>query len=120
VDFLSSRGQDDFLAVLPDDVADGRIGVGSKEQVGRGQVEKVKRVGLEHLAVMHEPADLFGRGGEAVGLHADDLVHGLGRGQVMADRADAAEPLNEDRRFPVRTALDEALEAAELDDVEPA
>ena len=49
---------------------------------------------------------------------ADDDVHGLGRGQVVADRADAAEPLDEDRGLPVGPALDEALEAAELDDVE--
>jgi hypothetical protein len=37
---------------------------------------------------------------------------------VVADRADAAEPLDEDGRFPIGPALDEALEAAELDDVE--
>ena len=43
---------------------------------------------------------------------------GLGRGQVVADRADAAQPLDEDRDLPVGMALDEALEAAELDDVE--
>ena len=45
-------------------------------------------------------------------------VHGLGRGQVVADRADAAQPLHEHRDLPVGAALDEPLEAAELDDVQ--
>jgi hypothetical protein len=39
--------------------------------------------------------------------------------EVVAHRADAAEPLHRDRHLPVRPALDEALEAAELDDVQP-
>jgi hypothetical protein len=38
---------------------------------------------------------------------------------VVADRADAAEPLDEDGGLPVGAALDEALEAAEFDDMEP-
>jgi hypothetical protein len=37
---------------------------------------------------------------------------------VVADRADAAEPLDRDRHLPVRAPLDEALEASELDDVQ--
>ncbi len=37
----------------------------------------------------------------------------------MADRTDAAEPLHGDRHLPVGPALDESLEAAKLDDVQP-
>ena len=101
-----------------DDVADGRVGVHAQEEVGRGEVEEVQGVGLEHLAVVHQAAHLLRRRGQLARPGADDDVHGLGRGQVVADRADAAEPLDEDGGLPVGAALDEALEAAELDDVE--
>jgi hypothetical protein len=47
------------------------------------------------------------------------MVHRLGRRQVVADRADAAQPLHQHRDLPERPALDEALEAAELHDVQP-
>jgi hypothetical protein len=47
-----------------------------------------------------------------------DDVHRLAGGDVMADRADAAQALHGDRHFPVRSAFDEDFEAAELDDVE--
>jgi hypothetical protein len=80
-------------------------------------VEEVQRVALEHLAVVHQPPDLLGRRRQL--LAADDAVHGLGGGQVVADRADAAQPLHDDRHLPVGPAEDEPLEAAELDDVQP-
>ena len=48
----------------------------------------------------------------------DDLVERLRRGQVVADRADPAQPLHHHRHFPVRPALDELLEGPELDDVQ--
>ena len=134
VDLLAGRGQDDLLAELAqedgpggqvlvegddaDDVPDGRVGVHAQEEVGRGEVEEVQGVGLEHLPVVHQAPHLLRRRGELARPGADDDVHGLGRGQVVADRADAAEPLDEDRGLPVGPALDEALEAAELDDVE--
>ncbi len=135
VDLLAGRGQDDLLPELAqqdpldgevpvlegdaDDVPDGRVGVHAEEQVGRDEVEEMQGVGLEHLAVVHEPPHLLGRRREPVGADADDDVHRLGGRQVVAHRADAAEPLDEDRRLPVGAALDEPLEAAELDDVEP-
>jgi hypothetical protein len=37
----------------------------------------------------------------------------------MAHRADPAQALHHDRHFPVGAALDEFLEAAELDDMQP-
>jgi hypothetical protein len=36
----------------------------------------------------------------------------------MADRTDAAKPLDEDRGLPIGPVLDEALEATEFDDME--
>jgi hypothetical protein len=81
-------------------------------------VEEMQGVRLEHLAVVHKPPHLLGRRREPLGADARDDVHRLGGSQVMAHRADAAEPLDEDRSFPVGAALDEPLEAAELDDVE--
>jgi hypothetical protein len=38
---------------------------------------------------------------------------------VVAHRADAAQALHHHRQLPEGPALDEALEAAELDDVQP-
>ena len=38
---------------------------------------------------------------------------------MVAHRADAAQPLHHHRRFPVGTALNEFLEAAKLDDMQP-
>jgi hypothetical protein len=46
------------------------------------------------------------------------MVHGLGRSQVVADRADATQALDENRDFPEKPPLDEALEAAKLDHVQ--
>ena len=135
VDLLARGRQDDLLAELAqengprgqllvegddaDDVAHGRVGVHAQEEVGRGQVEEVQSVRLEHLAVVHQAAHLLRGRGQLARTGPDDDVHGLGRRQVVADGADAAEPLDEDRGLPVGTALDEPLETAELDDVEP-
>jgi len=65
---------------------------------------------------VHEAAHFFGGRGEV--FATDDTVHGFCGGEVVADGADAAEALDEDGDFPVGAALDEALEAAELHDVE--
>src|SRR3990172_12698645 len=77
-------------------------------------------MGLKHLSVMHEAPHLFSRRREAVpGPRPDDDIHRLGCGQVVANRADAAQALDQHRGLPVRPALDKALKAAEFDDVEP-
>ncbi len=132
MDLLARGGLDDLLAVLAhhhglhgqlgilgrhaDDVADGGIGIEPEKQVGRRQVEEVQRVRLVHLPVVHQAAQLF-RGGRQL-LAAHDEVHRLGRSQVVADRADAAQPLDENRDFPEEPALNEPLEAAKLHDVQ--
>jgi hypothetical protein len=78
-------------------------------------MEEVKRMRLEHLSIVHEAADFFGRRGQLV--HAHDQIHGLGGSQMMADRTDAAESLNQDRDFPVGAALDESFEPTEFDNM---
>ena len=80
-------------------------------------MEEVQRVRLHDLAVVQQAAQLLG--GRRQRAVAGDEVHRLGRGEEVADRADAAEPLHRDRHLPVRPALDEDLEAAKLDDVQP-
>jgi hypothetical protein len=65
---------------------------------------------------MHQPAQLLGGWRQSVGT--DHLVHCLGRGEMVADRANAAQPLDDNRDFPVHPAADEAFKAAELNDVE--
>ncbi len=51
-------------------------------------------------------------------MRADDDVQGLRRGEVVTHGADAAQALHHHRQLPVRAALHELLEAAELDDVQ--
>jgi hypothetical protein len=99
------------------DVALRDVGTEAEQQVGRGQVEEVQRVALHDLAVMHQAADAVGRFGHRPA--ADHAVQRFGRGQVVRDRADAAQALHHHRHFPVGPADDELLEAAELDDVQP-
>ena len=129
---LSGRQANDLLPVLAqkdavarelgvraqqaDDAPPERVALEAKEKVGRREVVKVKRVRLEDLAVVHEPPDALG--GRWGGAHAHDPVHRLRGGEVVADGADPAEALHEDRHLPVGPALDEALEAPKLDDVQ--
>ena len=78
-------------------------------------MEEAQRVALDDLAEVHQPAQLVG-GGRDVDGH--DGVARLGRGQQMADRADAADARGDAGHLAVGPALAELLEAAELDDVE--
>ena len=48
-----------------------------------------------------------------------DLINGFPGGEMVADGTDPAQSLHDDRHVPVRTTLDEALEAAELYDMQP-
>ena len=77
----------------------------------------MQRVRLQDLAVVHQAADLLG--GRREGLRADYLVERLARREMVAHRADSAEPLHHDRHFPVGPSLDELLEGAKFDDVQP-
>jgi hypothetical protein len=79
-------------------------------------MEKMKGMGLKSLSQMQEPSKFFRCGGQAV--DADQLVNGLGCRQMMADRANAAEPLDQNGDFPVGAALDETLESPKFDNVE--
>src|SRR5579863_9516367 len=80
-------------------------------------MEEVQRVRLYDLAIMQEAAEPFRRRRQRA--KAGDEVHRLGRRDEMAHRTDAAEALHRNGHLPVRSALDEDLEAAELDDMEP-
>ena len=66
-----------YLPATPMTLRMAGVGVEAEQQVGRGQVEEVQRVGLEDLPVVHQPAHLLG--GRRELLAADDPVHGLGR-----------------------------------------
>ena len=133
VDLFACRGLDDLLAELPhqhgaaaelrlfaqhlEDVALRGRGLEAEQQVGCGEMKEVQHVALHHLAIMHQPPHLLGRRRQHI--DAGDLVHRLGARQVMAYRADAAQALDDDRHLPVQPPVDETLEAAELDDVQP-
>ena len=110
------------FAVLDGDRPNGALlyrSVHPEQQVGGGQVEEMQRVGLEHLRVMQQAPDLGGGGVQVFRVDAVDLVDGLGRGQVMTDRADAAQALHQQGSLPVRMALDKAFETAEFNDMKP-
>src|SRR3954471_21194262 len=76
---------------------------------------EVQRVRLQDLTKVHQAADPVSR--RRNGLHPYYRVERLGRTQVMADRANTAEPLHHHRYLPVRASLHEALEAPKLHDV---
>ena len=99
-----------------DDVAFGHFRIETEQQVGRTQMEEMQRVRLQDLSVVHQAPHFLGSRRER-GAH--DHVHRFGCGQMMAYRADAAQPLHHHRRFPVRPSLDEFFETAKLDDVQP-
>jgi len=130
VDAPARQATDDLLAILAqldglegqlriglDDayhVANGRIGVEPQEQVGGCQVEKVHRVRLDHLTHVQQLAQQARRAG---GRRAGDSIAGLGRGQVVAHRTDAADARCDDRHLVVHAPLGELFKAAELVDV---
>ena len=100
-----------------EDVALGDLALEAEQQVGRGEMKEMQRVRLNDLPVVQEAPKLLRRRRERP--VTGDEVHRLGRGEEMADRADAAEALHRDRNFPVGPAANEDLEAAKLDDMQP-
>ena len=132
VDALADDVADDLLAPLArhhaalgeigegrcdaDDVALADFAVEAEQQVGRGEIEEMQRVRLDELPVVKQPTQLLG--GRSQRAVAGDEVHRLGGGEVVADRADAAQALHRDRHLPIRPAFDEDLEATKLDDME--
>ena len=123
---------DDFLAEFPqgdrfdgefrvslveaDNVADGWIGVEPQNQIGPGQFEEVHRMRLDRLAHVHQFAQQT-RGPRR--FDAEDFVACLGRGEMVADRADAADSFGDQRHLVKHPAFTEFLEAAEFVDVKP-
>ena len=86
-------------------------GVHAQQQVGRREVEKAQRVGLQQLRVVHQPALQHGR---ARHFHSQQRVAGLATGQHVAHRADAADSRHQAGHLMERASLAEFLEAAEL------
>ena len=131
MDLLAAEDLDDFLAELAQaDAGAGEVGVGgdqaedvalrlgrvpAEQEIRRAEVEEAQRVALDDLAEVHQPAQLVGGGRD---VHGHDGVAGLGGGQQVADRADAADARGDAGHFRVGPAFAELLEAAELDDVE--
>jgi len=132
MDLLSGGRLDHLLPVFPEqdalgsqfrilgcyrkNVPLGDIGAESEKQVRRGEMEKMKGVGLEELAVMHQSTHFFSGWGKI--LPPYDSVHGLGGSQMMADRADSTKPLYRYRGFPIGPTLDKTFESAKFDNME--
>ena len=131
MDFFAAENFNDFLAELaePDagagqflvcgdeaeNIALCRRRVPTHQKVGRAQMEEAQGVALHELAEVHQSAQLVG-GGRDVDGH--DSVAGFGRGEQMADGADAADARGDAGHFAVGPAFAEFLEAAEFHDVE--
>ena len=108
-------GQLRVSGVNADHVADRRIGVEAEQQIRSGQLEDMHGVRLDDLPHVHELAQQLRRPRE---LGSDDLIAGLSRCQVMADRANAADALGDQRHLEEHAPFAELLEAAEFVDVE--
>ena len=98
-----------------EDVARGGVGIHAEEQVGRRQIEEAEGVRLHDLRQVEDAAQARGVGRNA---HGQDGVAGLGGGDQVADRADAADARHQRRHLGEGPAFAELLEAAELRDVE--
>ena len=110
-----SRASCGFAWATPMMLRFGGIGVEAEQQVGRREVEEAERVRLDDLGEVHHPAQV-GPGRRR--LDREDLVARLGRGDQVADRADAADAGHDRGHLVDRATLDDPLEATELGDVE--
>ena len=72
---------------------------------------------LENLCIVQQSTNGIGSGRQIFRLHSHQLVDGFGGSEVMAHGTDTTETLHECRRFPIGMSLNEALEAAEFNDV---
>ncbi|MPM35574.1 hypothetical protein SDC9_82167 [bioreactor metagenome] len=67
---------------------------------------------------MHQTTHFFaGRSQTVSGAGTNDHVKCFGSSQVMADGADAAKALNENRSFPIGTALNKTFKSAEFNNM---
>ena len=94
---MPPRASSGSAAIRPKTLRLAGSAVPAEQQVGRAQVEEAQRVRLDDLAEVHQPAQLLGRRRDA---HGQDCVAGLGRGQQVADRADAADARGDARPSP--------------------
>ena len=112
---MPARARSAFAAIKPKTLrCAGGVSQPSRKS-GALRWKEAQRVALDDLAEVHQPAELVG-GGRDVDGH--DGVAGLGRGEQMADGADAADARGDAGHFAVGPAFAEFLEAAEFHDVE--
>ena len=88
----------------------------AEQKIGGGKMEEMQDVTLHDLPVVHQAAHFFRRRRQFV--DAADHVHSLGSGQVVADRADTTEALDDNGNFPQEPPLDKPFEPAKFDDVQ--
>ncbi len=131
MNFFAAEHLDDLLAELAqadagagqlrvrrdqaENIALRRGRVPAEQKIRRAQMEEAQRVRLDDLAEVHQAAQFVG-GGRNVDGH--ERVAGLGRGEHVAHRTDAADALRDAGHLGVGPAFAEFLEAAKLDDVE--
>ncbi len=97
-----------------EDVARRGVGLHAQQQIRRGEMEEAQGVRLDHLGHIQQAAQL--RGGMRNADRHDGFA-GLGGGQQVRDRADAADARREAGHLVKRAAFTELLKAAHLGDV---
>ncbi len=112
---MPARPSSGLAAATPRMLRSLGIGLHAQQQVGRGEIEEAQRVRLHHLRQVQHAPQL--RGGVR-NAHRHDGFAGLGRGDQVRNRADAADARHQAGHLVERPALGEALKAAHLGDVE--
>ena len=131
MDFLAAQQFDDLLpdaaqahaifgqlGMLGDDTEDialARIGIHPHQKVGAGKVKEREGVALHELGVVEHAAQLYAGFGHA---HGQQFIAGLGGGEQMRNRADAADARGDGGHLVERPAFAELFKAADLGDVE--
>src|ERR1035438_2050123 len=131
MDALAGEPFDGLLAELPqpdavpadlgmgfdyaEDVAPGGVAIHAEQQIRRRQIEEAEGVRLHDLRQVQNGPQAHG---DFRNAHGENGVAGLGRGDQVADGANAADARHERGHLIERPALAELFEPAELRHVE--
>ena len=95
----------------PKDVAADGLGIHAEEQVRGGEVEEAQGMGLDHLGAVEQPTQIpAGRRHSC----SQNGIAGLGRGQGVTHREDAADTFHQGRHFVKGAPFAEFFESPEL------
>ena len=111
---MPARARSGLAAARPKTLRCGWRGFPAEQKIRGAEMEETQRMALDDLAEVHQPAQLVGR---RRNIDRQDGVAGLGRGQHVAHRANAANARRDAGHFAERPAFAEFFKAAKFDDV---